>query len=128
MRIFSLIRLMVLIVLGLTLTARDVRSASPRMSADVLLRQTISDLPKGKADIRVHLDTWELSSETGEHRHGGPTIVYVLEGQLTWVERGVPRTLSAGQVFLEPAGVPHNVKNLGARPAKALAVHLDPAR
>jgi mannose-6-phosphate isomerase-like protein (cupin superfamily) len=35
--------------------------------------------------------------------------------------------LKAGQAVWRPAGHEHNVKNLTARPARAIAVHLDPA-
>ena len=115
----------ILLGLALGLAWGETREA-PRMRAEVLLKRIVSDLPKGRGEVRLQLDTWDPGSETGEHHHSGPTMIYVLEGQLNWIERGVPKTLQAGQAFLEPAGVRHNVKNLGEKPAKAFVVHLFP--
>ena len=118
--------LFVLVALGVTLPGDRSPASGPEVKTDVLLKRTVTDLPNRKGEVRVHLNSWEPPSETGVHDHKGPTVIYVLEGELSWVERGVPRALKAGQVFLEPAGVSHNVKNISSKPAKALAVHLNP--
>ena len=127
MRRIARMGLVVLITLGVALSVQGSPASAPEVRTEVLLRRTISDLPNRRGEVRVHLNSWESSSETGVHHHRGPTVMYVLEGELSWVERGAPHTLKAGQVFLEPAGVSHNVKNLSGKPAKALSIHLDPA-
>ena len=127
MRRIARMGLVVLIALGVALSVQGSPASAPEVRTEVLLRRTISDLPNRRGEVRVHLNSWESSSETGVHHHSGPTVMYVLEGELSWVERGAPHTLKAGQVFLEPAGVSHNVKNLSGKPAKALSIHLDPA-
>lgn len=100
----------------------------PRMWADLLLDLSIEEVPK-RARVRVNLDHWEPGAETGRHTHPGPTVFVMLEGELEEVlGDGRTRTLKAGQAFWKPARTDHNVKNLGGRTARALAVHLDPAQ
>ena len=86
------------------------------------------ELRWAKTNVRVNLDTWEPGSETARHQHPGPAIIYVLEGELEETRDGEARTLKAGQVVWNPGKTPHNVKNRSDRPARALAVHLDPGR
>ena len=101
--------------------------AKPRMWADVLLDLSTEEIPK-RARVHVNLDHWEPGAETGRHRHAGPTLLVMLEGEVEEVlGDGRTRTLRAGQAFWKPVWTDHNVKNVGARPARALAVHLDPA-
>ena len=126
MRRIARIGVFVLVALGMTLSVHRSPASGPEVKTDVLLKRTVADLPNRRGEVRVHLNTYEPSSETGVHNHKGPTILYLLEGELSWVERGVPHPLTAGQVFLEPAGVSHNVKNVSGKPAKGLAIHLNP--
>lgn len=70
----------------------------------------------------------ELQHEPGgsspQHRHPGPTFVYVLEGSLLAQVEGRPlTTYTAGQMFYEPPGGIHMVsKNASdTRPVKFLA-------
>ncbi len=101
---------------------------APRMSAKVLLDRTTTDLRAAKTRVHVHLDTWEADSATGEHRHPGPTVLYVLEGEVEERTADGSRTLKTGDLVWHPADQPHNVKNRTMRLARALAVHLDPVR
>ncbi len=102
--------------------------AKPRMWADVLLDVVADDIPR-KARVHTNLDHWDPGGESGRHTHPGPTLIVVLEGELTeWVPKGGPILLKAGQAYWRPAGHEHNVRNLSGQPARALAVHLDPAR
>ena len=124
----------VLVVVGMLSTfavgvaVEHVRSeAKPRMWADVLLDLSTEEIPK-RARVHVNLDHWEPGAETGRHRHPGPTLLVMLEGEVEEVlGDGRTRTLKAGQASWKPARIDHNVKNVAARPARALAVHLDPA-
>lgn len=101
--------------------------AKPRMWADVLLDLSTEEIPK-RARVHVNLDHWEPGAETGRHRHPGPTVFVMLDGELEEVlADGRTRTLKAGQAFWKPPRTDHDVKNVSARPARALAVHLDPA-
>ena len=61
----------------------------------------------------------------GKHTHPGEELGYVLEGTLQLEIRGQPpRTLNAGEVFFIPAGVVHDGRNIGAGPAKVLAIYV----
>lgn len=103
-------------------------AAAPRMSAQVILN-VVTDELRGKAtNVRVHVDAWEPGSETGRHQHPGPGLLYILEGDVEELRDGGPRTLTAGQAVWTRGRTPHNVRNRTDRPARALAVHLDPAR
>ncbi|MBI3029299.1 MAG: cupin domain-containing protein [Candidatus Rokubacteria bacterium] len=102
--------------------------AKPRMWADALLDLSTDEIPK-RARVYVNLDHWEPGAETGRHVHPGPTVFVILEGELEEVPAGGrARALKAGQAFWKPARTDHNVRNVSGRGARALAVHLDPAR
>jgi quercetin dioxygenase-like cupin family protein len=59
----------------------------------------------------------------GKHYHHGDELGYVLEGTAVMaVEGKAPATLKAGDSFHIEAGRPHDAKNIGATPAKVLAV------
>lgn len=100
----------------------------PKMSAAVLLDITTEELRWAKTNVRVNLDTWEPGSATGAHQHPGPAILHVLEGELEETREGATRTLKAGQTVWNRGKIQHNVVNRTDRPARALAIHLDPGR
>ena len=106
---------------------RERPQAPPRMWADLLLDLRAEEIPK-RTRVHVNLDHWEPGAETGRHRHPGPTVFVLLDGELEeTLADGHTQTLKAGQAFWKPARTDHNVRNVGARTARAIAVHLDPA-
>ena len=75
----------------------------------------------------------EVTLEPGQagkpHRHTGPVIGYVLEGEYEWAIDDQPaKTLKAGDTFYEPTGCLHRVsKNPAAKGnTRVLAVVLHP--
>jgi len=99
----------------------------PGMSAEVMLNVVTGEIPK-PTRLHANLDRWPPGSETGWHSHPGPTVFVMLDGELEELfERGQTRKVKAGQAFWHPSRRAHNVRNVGERPARALAVHLDPA-
>jgi len=75
----------------------------------------------------------EVTLEPGQagkpHRHAGPVIGYVLEGEYEWAIDDQPaKTLKAGYTFYEPTGCLHRVsKNPAAKGnTRVLAVVLHP--
>lgn len=98
----------------------------PRMSARVLVNVVTEELRWKRTNVRLNLDLWEPGSETGTHRHPGPALLYILEGELEETSPAGSRTLRAGEAVWNPGQREHNVTNRSARPARALAVHLDP--
>jgi quercetin dioxygenase-like cupin family protein len=117
-----------LVVFGAGLWAGGaVGQSRPKMWTTVLLRTGAENLPRNLA-VQLNDDHWEPGAETGAHQHPGPTIIVVLEGELTEAAGTGTALLKAGQAVWRPARQEHNVRNAGGRPARALAVHLDPAQ
>jgi quercetin dioxygenase-like cupin family protein len=103
-------------------------TSAPRMWADVVLELTTDQIPR-RTHVRAHMDHWEPGAETGRHTHPGPVVFVMLDGELEeTLADGTRRTIKSGQAFWKLPHQEHNVRNVGARPARALAVHLDPAR
>lgn len=102
-------------------------AARPAMRAEKKLDLTTTEL-RGRMRVTLNIDHWDPAAETREHRHPGPTIFYVLDGELEETSPEGVRTLKAGDAVWNAANRPHNVKNRGAASARALAVHLDPVR
>ena len=119
--------LVVVFAVGL-LIGHAAGQARARMWADTVLDVIVDELPRS-ARVRANVDHWDPGSETGRHTHAGPTVFVMLEGVLEeTLPDGRTRTLKAGQAVWKTAGTYHNVRNAGERPARALAVHVDPTR
>ena len=118
----------VLAFAGGLVAGRASGQAKPRMWADVLLDLSTEEIPR-RTRLHTNLNHWDPGAETGRHTHPGPTVFVMFDGELeeTFPD-GKSRTLKAGQAFWKPAGTDHNVRNVSEKPARALAVHLDPAR
>jgi len=99
---------------------------APRMWSDRILDVPTEEIPR-QTRVWVNFDHWDPGAETGRHTHPGPTVFVLLEGELeeTFAD-GRTRTLKAGQAYWKPVRTEHNVRNRGDKPARALAVHLDP--
>lgn len=56
--------------------------------------------------------TWTPGGTSGWHRHPGPVLVNVVEGELevVWERDCVPRTYAAGESFLDPGEI-HTARN-----------------
>ncbi|MDB5461420.1 MAG: hypothetical protein JWO72_3161 [Caulobacteraceae bacterium] len=83
------------------------------------------DLPAAQSPQEVVQGTAELDvgGQSGAHVHPGIEAGYILSGALEMTIRGQPpRRLAAGETFIIPRGVPHNVRNLGQVPAKVTSV------
>jgi quercetin dioxygenase-like cupin family protein len=101
--------------------------AKPRMWADRMLDVVTDELPR-KARVVANLNHWEPGADTGRHSHPGPTVFVLLEGELEeTLGDGRTRILRAGQGFWNPPRTTHSVRSVGGRPARALAIHIDPA-
>ncbi len=94
----------------------------------VLLEQTLAEKLNGK-EAKVTLI--EVTKGPGEaaspHRHPGPVVGYVLEGELEFQVEGRPlHTYHKGDVFFEPAGALHAVSRNPSKtqPVRFLAFFL----
>ena len=74
----------------------------------------------------------EVTLEAGQagspHRHPGPVLGYVLEGEYEWaIDDNESRVLKAGETFYEPAGCLHRVsKNPGKAKTRVLSWVIHP--
>jgi quercetin dioxygenase-like cupin family protein len=101
--------------------------AKPRMWADRVVDVVTDELPR-KARVVANIDHWDPGSDAGRHTHPGPTVIVVLEGELEETQGdGRTRTLRAGQGFWNRARTTHIVRNVSSQPARAVAIHIDPA-
>lgn len=125
----ALVAISVVLAFAAGMAVERVRAqTAPRMWADVLLDLVTDEIPK-RTRVHANLDRWEPGAATGRHTHPGPTLIVVLEGELEEIlGDGRTRALKAGLAYWNGAGREHDVRNTSGRPARALAVHLDPAR
>jgi quercetin dioxygenase-like cupin family protein len=78
----------------------------------------------GREAVQVRVD-FPPGAVATRHRHPGEEIVYVLKGSLEYrLEGRSPATLGAGEVLFVPAGVVHEVKNVGAGDASELSTYV----
>jgi quercetin dioxygenase-like cupin family protein len=110
---------------GIVVARHDEKAAVRPISAwDI-----VEKLDGKKTKVTVVEVTLEPGQAGKPHRHAGPVIGYVLEGEYEWAIDDQPaRTLKAGDTFYEPTGCLHRVsKNPAARGnTRVLAVVLHP--
>ena len=96
----------------------------------VLSARDVKEKLDGKETKATVVEVTLGAGQAGEpHRHPGPVIGYVLEGEYEWAIDDQPaKTLKAGDTFYEPTGCLHRVsKNPAAKGnTRVLAVVLHP--
>jgi quercetin dioxygenase-like cupin family protein len=115
-------------VVGVMVGVAVVAPAAPRVVSKNVLNLVTDELHWARTNVRVNLNIYEPGVETGRHRHPGPTILHVLEGQLEEEQAGQTRVLKAGDTVWSTGRAPHNLRNRTTDPTRVLAVHLDPGR
>ena len=110
---------------GMAVARPDVKERPKPISAwDI-----VEKLDGKKTKVTVVEVTLEPGQAGKPHRHPGPVIGYVLEGEYEWAIDDQPaKTLKAGDTFYEPTGCLHRVsKNPAAKGnTRVLAVVLHP--
>jgi len=110
---------------GMAVAHHDVKETAKPISAwDI-----VEKLDGKEAKATVVEVTLEPGQAGEPHRHPGPVIGYVLEGEYEWAIDDQPaKTLKAGDTFYEPTGCLHRVsKNPAAKGnTRVLAVVLHP--
>ncbi len=79
----------------------------------------------GKAHVNAMIVVLGPGERTVLHKHGVPTFIHILEGEVTvdYDGRG-KRTFRQGESFLEAMDVTHAGMNTGDVPVKILAVYI----
>jgi quercetin dioxygenase-like cupin family protein len=82
------------------------------------------DVPDGKYEtVIMHVEV-AANANTGLHTHPGFDAAYLLDGEITVLERDQPpKPIRAGESWHVRPGVVHEVK-AGKRPAKVLAMYV----
>ena len=110
---------------GIAVAHHDVKETAKPISA-----WDIGDKLDGKETKVTVVEVTLRPGQGGEpHRHAGPVIGYVLEGEYEWAIDDQPaNTFKAGDTFYEPTGCLHRVsKNPAAKGnTRVLAVVLHP--
>ncbi|HVJ82729.1 MAG TPA: cupin domain-containing protein, partial [Planctomycetia bacterium] len=87
-------------------------------SVKVLAARDIVEKLDGKEAKATAVEvTLEPGQAGSPHRHPGPVLGYVLEGEYEWaIDKQPAKTLKAGETFYEPGGCLHRVsKNPAAK-------------
>lgn len=79
----------------------------------------------GQAHVNAMIVVLAPGERTVPHKHGVPTFIHILEGEVTvsYEGRG-SRRFRQGESFLEAMDVVHSGKNTGTVPVKILAVYM----
>ena len=110
---------------GMAVAHHDVKETAKPISAWDIAEK----LDGKKTKVTVVEVTLKPGQAGKPHRHPGPVIGYVLEGEYEWAIDDQPaKTLKAGDTFYEPTGCLHRVsKNPAAKGnTRILAVVLHP--
>jgi quercetin dioxygenase-like cupin family protein len=97
---------------GMAVAHHDVKETAKPISAwDI-----VEKLDGKETRVSVVEVTLEPGQAGKPHRHAGPVIGYVLEGEYEWaIDDNKPKILKAGDTFYEPTGCLHGV---GRNPSK----------
>ena len=90
-----------------------------------VMGEDISYPTTGKAHVNAMIVALAPGEKTVVHKHGVPTFIYILEGEVTVDYQGHgKRTYHQGESFLEAMDVAHAGMNTGKVPVKILAVYM----
>jgi quercetin dioxygenase-like cupin family protein len=114
----------VLGILGIALTSCSGQGAIAQASG---LQRTVlqrEDISGGREAVMARVEI-APNVNAGMHTHPGEEMAYVMEGEgELLVEGQATRTVRAGDSFVVPSGLKHDVHNIGNKPFKVVAVYL----
>jgi quercetin dioxygenase-like cupin family protein len=128
-----MIRSALVLVGGIALGAGGLPAArpdeKPHGSARPLAARDIAEKLDGRAAKATAVEvTLAPGQASAPHRHPGPVLGYVIEGEYEWaIDGNESKVLKAGETFYEPAGCLHRVsKNPGKVKTRVLAWVIHP--
>ena len=99
--------------------------AIPLFSGNKTMMDEEIAYPPGKAHVNALIVVLAPGEKTVVHKHGVPTFIHILEGEVTVDYEGHgKRTYHQGESFLEAMDVDHAGTNTGTVPVKILAVYM----
>ena len=109
-------------ILGLTLAAATIQAQPPGLQRTVVQRADVSVPGREAVIARAEIAP---GARSGFHTHPGEEMAYVIEGEGELLVEGQPAlNVKAGDGFVIPAGVKHDVRNTGTQSFKVVAVYL----
>jgi len=128
-----MVRGVLVLAVGIGLAAVGMTAAQPgenhSRSVKTLAARDIVEKVDGKEAKATAVEvTLEIGQAGAPHRHPGPVLGYVLEGEYEWAIDDQPaKVLKAGETFYEPAGCLHRVsRNPGKAKTRVLAWVIHP--
>jgi quercetin dioxygenase-like cupin family protein len=128
-----MIRGVLVLAVGIALGAGGLTAArhddKPHGSVRPLAARDIAEKIDGKEAKATAVEvTLEPGQASAAHRHPGPVLGYVIEGEYEWAIDDQPaKVLKVGETFYEPAGCLHRVsKNPGKAKTRVLAWVIHP--
>jgi quercetin dioxygenase-like cupin family protein len=107
-------------------------SAVPGQPAPALLSTTLLSFTlstpniSGSYSLVQQILDFAPGAQTPQHRHGGPGVITVLQGQVTLSRDGLVKTFSAGESFIEMPGQTLQASNRGSSDLMLAATFLLP--
>ena len=118
----TLILAIVMLILGAGFTLDVMRAQQAEIKRTDLQRHDLSIAGREVVQVRVDIPA---GTAFPKHSHPGEEMVYMIEGVLEYrLEGKSPVTLKAGEVLFIPAGVVHEVKNVGSSNGAELATYI----
>ena len=117
-KLFLCARILLLLSSSQALYAQDAGVTKPQL----ILQELVRGMPQGaEQEIRILKADFKPGDRTVFHTHRFPVAVYILSGAFTLeLEGQAPRTIKAGEGFVEPP----NVKMTGFNRSTREALHL----
>jgi quercetin dioxygenase-like cupin family protein len=112
-----------LLPVGLVAQTPAAQAPAPRNAAE-LARHALSGPLEGFEIVLVELNSAPGQRSKGPgHRHPGPVLGYVLEGQMIFgVNNGPEQAIPTGRTFFEPTGTLHSAGGSASADAPARAI------
>jgi quercetin dioxygenase-like cupin family protein len=80
----------------------------------------------GATSVSMHLTDLAPGQGSRLHRHPYEEVFVVHEGQATYTVGDTALEVTAGQIVLVPAGMPHKFVNSGEGPLRQTSIHPSP--
>ena len=113
---------------GAVITTNVADAPKPAIPATFTKAATLNDpgVANPLDQIRMVFD-FAPGAWTPLHRHSGPALITVLEGEMTLRQDGVDKVFKAGESWTEAAGQVHQAGNLSGAHARVVSNYLVPS-
>jgi quercetin dioxygenase-like cupin family protein len=112
---------------GVEIWAIDLeRPTEARQPGALALSPVLRGIVPGPYEARLVAETYRPGAATALRQRTGPELAYLLNGTWELTYDGVTFPISGPDGYLADPGVPHQLRNVGAEPARLLSAQLIP--